>query len=65
MGGHLVRALKAIGAEDAFLGAGALLASVGAGMEFGLPAGLMAAGALCIAYGAWIARGIAARGGDG
>jgi hypothetical protein len=51
---HLV---SLIGMEDVILFLGALLASVGAALEFGVPIGLMVAGGLCLAYGAWVARG--------
>jgi len=44
-------------AEDLFLSIGALLVSVGVGIRFGYPLGLIAAGVLCVAYGAWITQG--------
>ena len=43
--------------EDIALGAGALCLSLGAGARFGASVGVMAFGALSIAYGVWITRG--------
>ena len=45
--------------EDIALSTGALLLSIGVGAAFGIPYGLMAAGASLLAYGVWITdRGV-------
>lgn len=65
MGRRMVRRIKeAVGLEDVFLAAGALSASVGAGIQFGYPFGLIVGGVLCLSYGIWLVRA-SMRGGDG
>ena len=52
--GHVVVKWIAENAEDLCLAIGTLVLSVGAGIRFGYPAGLMVFGFLVIAYGVWI-----------
>lgn len=47
---------RVVGLEDIFLILGALLASVGAGIQFGYPTGLMVGGVLFLLYGIWITK---------
>lgn len=57
MGDVLVKWLSD-SAEDVSLSLGALLVSVGCGIRFGYPIGLVVAGALLLAYGVWITLGV-------
>lgn len=43
--------------EDLALASGALMLGAGVGMQFGVAFGLMAVGALLVAYGVWITTG--------
>ncbi len=45
-----------VGLEDIVLILGAVLASVGTGIQFGYPFGLMVGGVLLLLYGVWITK---------
>ena len=57
--GHAVVTWVATNAEDVALAVGTLCVSAGVGLAFGYPFGLIAFGAICIAYGVWITIGAA------
>ena len=55
--GLVKRTVARVGVEDLALFLGGVLVSVGCGIRFGYAIGLIAAGALLVAYGIWLAEG--------